>query len=296
MTKKSKSIYMADMPIRDAKTRRKVATLRRRTLDEMTRALDWAIDKDNAEDGTRIRLSSVAERSSFTGTASAAEYRDMLRDGWAAGVEGVEGLDGLTSDQSERLDFVRNVGGVFPVVPAAIAGEPNAMLDVRPMPADNVRAVTLVIDASFNSGVSSTVALNYARKVMQLVAWLQAERIDVSVYTTITVQMKSMRVIYLTQIRESGQILQPERIAVAVHPSWLRRAWFAMCERECHEFGLPGTEVCRGGYGQSRHASADELRQALPEAQSLIALPKVGDGDPEETVREALNIKIRREI
>lgn len=291
MSKKSKSIYLPDVAIRDPKTRRKTATLRRRTLDEMTKALDWSI----AQRDDNGRSYSSTSHGEWSGTKTADEYRDMLRDGWRAGVEDVEGLDGLTTDRSERLDFVRNVGGVFPVVPAAIAGAPDAMLDVRPMPADNVRAVTLVIDASFNAGVRSETALDYARKVMQLVAWLQAEQIDVSVYTTVAVQMRGMRCIYLTQIRESGTVLQPERIAVAVHPSWLRRAWFAMCEREYHEFGLPGTEVCGGGYGQSRHASADELRQCLPDAQSVIALPKVGDGDPEATVREALNIKIRRE-
>jgi hypothetical protein len=282
--------YLPDVAIRNS-TGRKVATLRRRTLDDMRGALDWAIAQ--RDDGQSYN--SVSNGSSFSGTSTGEEYRDMLRDGWAKGVEGVEGLDGLTSDRHERLAFNRNVAGVFPVVPAYLAGSPNCMLECRPMPTDAVRAVTLVVDGSFNCGVKSKTALDYAQQVMRMVAWLQAEQIDTTVHVVVPVTMHNKRTVYITEIRRSGDVLQPERIAVALHPSWLRRAWFAMCEREYHEYGVKECRVCLGGYGRSEHVTADELRTALPDAQSIIMLPKVGDGNPENAIRDALNMKLQTE-
>ncbi len=111
-----------------------------------------------------------------------------------------------------------------------------------------------------------------------------------------SVALGSKRVIYVTPIRECGDVIQPERLASIIHPSWLRRAWFALLEREYSlddGNAYPEARACRGGYGSARNASADEVRQAIPHAQSVILLPKVGSGDPQETVEDALSIKMR---
>jgi hypothetical protein len=234
----------------------------------------------------------------FCGTASLEEYRDMLTNGWQHGVEGVEGLDGLASDASERLAFVRNVGGAFPIVPAHIAGMPNSMLSPTIQKADSVRGLTLVIDTCFNAGVNAETVLSYARTVMRMVAWLMAEQIDVAVYAVVPImlgQSRSKRVMYVTPIREAGQVLQPERVAAILHPSWLRRAWFSMLEHDYHERGISDAAPCKGGYGSVTHANAEEMRAAIPEAYSVILLPKIGQHDPEQAIREAVNLKLKRE-
>jgi hypothetical protein len=263
----------------------------------MTDALKWA--RTDLDDGNGNRHQSCrdesGEKNPWTGTQTDAEYLDMLENGWALGVQDVEGLDGLSSDSRERLSFSRNVGGVFPVVPAYLAGAPDSMLDVRPMPTDAVRGLTLVIDSSFHSGVRASTALEYARSVMRLIAWLQSEQIETSVYIVCPIQFGSRRLIYTTPVHETGQILQPERIASVVHPSWLRRAWFALIEREYYQYGMQECGVCKGGYGKCRHVNADEMRQALPEAYSVIMLPKVGSGDPMDAVKESISLKLRQE-
>ena len=42
-----------------------------------------------------------------------------------------------------------------------------------------------------------------------------------------------------------------------------------------------------------QHVSADEMQQVLPEAYSVIMLPKVGSGDPMNAVQDAINLKLK---
>ena len=290
--KANKTPYRPDVAIRDARGK-KTATLRFRTLNEMTDALTWA---NNDTDGGRHNSARTEQGSNpWTGTNTCDEYVSMLRDGWKQGVQDAEGLDGLSSDAHERLQFTRDVGGVFPIIPAFLAGVPDSMLNVRPAPTDSVRGLTLVIDSSFHCGVKAGTVLEYAKSVMRLIAWLQAEQIETSVYIVCPIQFGQRRIIYTTPIRETGDILQPERIAAVVHPSWLRRAWFAMVEREYHEYEMQECRACHNGYGSVRHVNAEEMRQVLPEAYSVIMLPKVGSGDPMLAVQEAISLKLRRE-
>lgn len=270
---------------------KKTATLRFRTVAQMTDAI-VASQNDSDHDCHSVKTERGANP--WTGTNTADDYLAMLRDGWKHGVEDAEGLEGLSSDTADRLSFVRNVGGVFPVVPAYLAGAPDSMLDVRPMPSDSVRGLTLVIDSSFHAGVRSETVLTYAQSVMRLIAWLQAERIETSIYVVCPIQFGQRRIIYTTPIRETGDILQPERIAAIVHPSWLRRAWFAMVEREYYDHDMAECRTCRGGFGQVRHVNAEEMKQVLPEAYSVIMLPKVGSGDPMKAVKESISLKLKQ--
>ena len=227
----------------------------------------------------------------FCATRNAAHYDDMLTNGWPEAVEGVEGLDGLTSDDAPRPGFLRDVGGAFPIVPAHLAGHPASMLTLRALPSETVRGLTLVIDGCYCGAIDTETVLTYARCCMRLVAWLQAEQIDVSIYVVNASMLEGPgKYLYVTPVHESGQILQPERIAAILHPSFLRRAWHQMLNYE-ETLDLSGSAR---GAGMPMTANAEELRQVLPEAFSIVMLPHVGTGDPERAIKEAINLKLRR--
>ncbi|NIO40788.1 MAG: hypothetical protein GTO41_11785 [Burkholderiales bacterium] len=277
-----------DQLIKDG--RKTLCTIRHRTLDDVMTAIQESLDREQT-------YSSRRKDKDFTGTSSLEEYRDMLLHGWDAGVDGVEGLDGLSTDHAEKLCFERNVGGAFPIVPAHLAGMPNSMLSPTIKTADSARGLTLVIDSCFSYGVETSTIITYAREVMKLVAWLQAEQLEVAVYVVVPIMLGSnnnKRVLYVTPIREAGQVFQPERIASILHPSWLRRGWFATLEYDYHVRGVKDAACCRSGYGSVTHAKPEELRAAIPEAYSVILLPKVGVHDPAKALREAVTLKLRR--
>lgn len=286
-------VTLANSKARHGRTR---TIIRHRTVNTMLDALALNVEaakiaKLKDEDYSR---QSVKGTSSFTGTKSAEEYVTMLRDGWTLGVQDVEGLDGLSTDASERLRFVRSVGGAFANVPAHLSGAPDAMIRPTMQSADNVRGLTLVIDAAFSCAVGSQTVLEYAKSVMRLIAWLAAEQIETAVYLTIAMNYDGGRYVYVIPVREAGDVMQPERIASLCHPSFLRRAWFAVVEHEYHDHKLPGSHMCNGSYGHPTTVTSDELKSVIPEAYSVILLPKVGAGDPMKAVQESDNLKLRR--
>ncbi len=267
-------------------------TVRFRTVANLQEALERSM----TDSEKYRRLASITGGFSFTGTHDAAEYIRMLREGWPQGVQGVEGLDGLSTDAAERLTFVRNVGGAFPIVPAYLSGAPDSMLMPTPDKRDNVRGLTLVIDSSYHCGIDAKTCLAYAKSVMRLVAWLQAEQIETAIYLSIALMSNGHKLLYVIPVREAGEIMMPERIAALVHPSGFRRGFFAMLEREHYDYELVHTSICKHAYGYPTTATPDEMRTVIPEAYSVIMLPKVGSGDPLKAVQESETFKLRREL
>lgn len=275
--------------------RRDSVYIRPRTIENMFSAMRWSKADGEKQENQHRRHSSLRGSNKFCKTQNIDEYIDMLDKGWETGVKDMQELAGITSDSAEQLVFTRAPGGAFPVVPAHLANDPNSMMRPTLDVSENKRGLTLVIDSCFSGGVSARTILDYAQDIMRLVAWLQAERIECSVYSIIPIELDDKRVVYTVPIREAGQVFQPERIAAVLHPSWLRRAWFAMLEYEYYETdgAYPEARACQYGYGSVTHANADEMRQALPEAYSVIMLPKPGQGDPTKAVEEVTNLKIR---
>ncbi len=265
--------------------------VRYRTLAEMIHAL-----QSSARDTTQgRRLSSVrpCRAGGWAGTDDALEYLDMLRNGWAHGVKGVEGLEGLSSDMQDDYTFVPSVCGTYLDVGAYQAGVPDCMLEYTPESSENIRGLTLVIDSCYSAGVNGDTVLTYAHSVMRLIAWLAAERIETAVYAVNPIQLGKHRYMYTTCIRKAGDVIQPERLAAMVHPSWLRRCWFAMLERDYYDRKLRECSGCKGSYGHVITATIDEIRACVDEAYSVILLPKIGTGDPMKAVAESISLKLQ---
>lgn len=272
--------------------RDKPVTFRERSIGTIEECLLWARDSKKSLSSCNVETG----RNKWTGTTNVDEYINMLRYGWETGVKLAHELDGMTSDASEQLTFVPSVAGVFPIVPAYLAGNPVNMYAPVIQETENRRGVTLVIDASYNSSTAAKTALEYAQEIMKLVIWFQQQRIDVAVYATVAALMYGKRVVYLVPVRHCGDVLQVERIAAVLHPSFLRRGFFALVEYEYHlDKGVtyPECATCNSGYGKSTHCTADEMRIALNDAQSIVMLPKVGTTSATSAVESALNIKIR---
>jgi hypothetical protein len=270
--------------------------VRRRSVDDYQRTLDLAIAY-RREVGRYLPgafgAASVSDSKSFAGTTPS-EYRDMLVRGWPEGIEGAEGLDGLVSDRLERFQLQRNVAGAFANVPAHLAGHPASMYDMRVEQSEK-RGLTLVVDLCFNCQIDKEIVIQFARKVMRLVAWLQAQQIEIAVYGVVIVIMEGTTYVYPITIREHGSVLQPERIAAMIHPSWLRRAWFSMLEYDAHRGCAVAKSATGAGYGFPTYGNAELYRQIFPDAYAVVMLPKPGDGDPEKTILDAVNLKLKRE-
>ena len=270
--------YRADIVFKDG---RKCCVIRHRTI------ADYAFGLMRGRRDQRRNYSKA-----WTGCDTNEEFHELLVKGWPASVRGVEGLEGLTSDQTESLTFSPDVGGAFPNVPAFLSSDPMAMYAVRPQLQERVRGLTLIIDGSYSAMVNMQAVMSYAHTVMRLMAWLSAERIEVGVYIVncSTLQGPS-RYLYVTEVHQQGAVIQPERVAACLHPSFLRRAWHNMLDYEARELNLPGSIA---GCGQPRIASPAMLRRCLPNAVSIVMLPRISSSNPERAIKEAINLKLRK--
>lgn len=262
-----------------------VYSVRERTLEQLSAVLE------SRKEGASIETT----RPHFHGTASREEYLDLLRNGWREAVEGVEGLEGLATDSMQRLRFERAVGGAFPIVPAHLAGHPESMLMPAMRDVDSERGLTLILDGSYSADVKKGTVIEYARHVMKLVAWLTAEQIQVAVYLVNCVSLKpGINARWIIPILPAGRVLQPERIAVAMHPSTLRRGIFALKEHDAWVHKLPGWEdLRRGGYGLPRPPELQLLKEVIPEAYSIAVLPKPGTYNVEKAIRNVINLRLK---
>ncbi len=271
-------VYAPDVVFKDGRDR---CVIRRRTIADYAHAVTTRHSPDRYD-------------KDWTGCDTNEEFRDLLIKGWPESVRGVEGLDGLTSDQTESLTFCPDVGGAFPNVPAFLSSDPMAMYAVRPQVQDRVRGLTLVIDGCYSAIVNMQDVMTYAHTVMRLMAWLSAERIEVGVYIVNCCLLSGPSLyLYVTEVHRQGDVIQPERVAACLHPSFLRRAWHNMLVYEDCMLGLPG--ACAGS-GQPRTATAVQLRHCLPDADSIVMLPRVGSGNPEKAIKEAINLKLRKGV
>jgi hypothetical protein len=219
----------------------------------------------------------------------------MLRDGWPEGIQGVSELAGLATDESERHEIYRDVAGFHPDVPSTIAGTPCDMFAMRRTTSASKRSVTLVNDASYNAGVTAETAQRHAIEVMKLVSHLVAEGIDCEVYNVQSIQMRKLHTVYVTPVRTLGSPIMPERIASLLHPSFLRRSWFAMAELE-KDKGMKGSEdVVPSSYGRAMRLEPALIKAVLPDAVSVVIMPKPGDGATAETLYNTVNLKLQRE-
>ena len=169
-----------------------------------------------------------------------------------------------------------------------------AMYAVRPQVQDRIRGLTLVIDGCYSAFVDMQTVMTYAHTVMRLMAWLSAERIEVGVYIVNCCGLRGpARYLYVTEVHRQGDVIQPERVASCLHPSFLRRAWHNMLYYEDRKLGLPGSAA---GSGRPQTATPVMLRHCLPDADSIVLLPRVGSGNPEQAIKEAINLKLRKGV
>lgn len=262
------------------------------SVRDVTRCAQEALEKlDTRTMGT----SSVRGTKDFTGTKDMGEFLDMLKNGWPEGIKNAKGLDGLASDHHERLQFVPDVAGAFPIVPAYLQGDPMSMRCPVQSPTENTRSLTLVIDQCVNAGVTSRSMLDYAQEIMRVVAWLSAERIECSVVSIVANQIKGNLYYWVTELKAKGDVLQPERLATCVHTSWFRRGWFSVMEHEYHEHEMPNMDRCRGGYGSATNITLSDLPLMLDEeSSSIVMLPKADNSDASDAINRAINLKLKR--
>jgi hypothetical protein len=181
---------------------------------------------------------------SFTGTNTFEDAIKLARDGWVEGAQQVAAqLDALPPEIECLPDWRLEPIGAMVCVPAVVSGEPECMW-YREESARAGRQVAIVVYGSYSGCIPKSEAMNYACNLAALMRALEASGVDTALYITCAYQDYSQA----TVVREFGEPMDLAKIAFCMHPSYLRRLYFAYGE-------LTADRVARGigssGYGGS---------------------------------------------
>lgn len=222
-----------------------------KNFDSQEDFLNWL--RDTPQKWTRLcnSYNSQAHRTKdFSGTHNYAEADKLARYGWK---EGREKMDKALSEAARTISMQApptqwlDVGGSFPLVPAAVAGDPMNMINIG----DNQRAQRPVIRFLVNLSTSAAVTTEtMTTRGAAILSWIDAlENADLRCELTLCSGSKDYdgNVFDLSIIvKRAQEPLDIDRIAYAlVHPSMFRRQIFAAIERTPfqnsmeHTYGTP---------------------------------------------------------
>lgn len=207
---------------------------------------------------------------------------EMMRTGWSEGVKALKAkLAEVSTDTEDRAVWALRECGVFPCVPAYIAGDPDCMWLQDETEATKRRAITLVLSGGNNWRIHADAAMAYATAAAAIVRRLEAEGVDVEVVLNYGAGSGNTSYQTLVYVRRFGEPVDLERIAAAFHPAVQRRINFAHMEL-IPELD-PLTITSYGVSKPSSRAAAARLLGADPD--SLVTIPSVGDLFPKDARR-----------
>ena len=158
--------------------------------------------------------------SSWTGCKNFDEALEFLRTGYYPVVEKLEREVKIANQQTcegKRITFKNNILGYNPIVPLAMMGVPNSMIDMTMKPI-KTKVVDIYYDMTANCGVESDDIINAGLSVLSVICDLCVTRVssDLSVSTGMvrtlivdTVIVTVMKSVVSLRVRTSNTLRRP---------------------------------------------------------------------------------------
>lgn len=191
------------------------------------------------------REESPRKRDKFFGTKDYAAANELMLHGWQAGAERVRAVMTATATATaERPRLFNSVVGYAPNIGRCLSGHPLNMYNKK-----RVRVPARVVDIVYNCGVAGRVDASdieeTAAKLFNVIASLERGGIRVNLWAVNCACNSEHNYYYFaTKIKTASQPFNLLKMCYpVVHPSFLRRHYFAVIERAA----LPGN-WCAYGY------------------------------------------------
>ena len=273
----------------------------RATLADIASALTWGKTEASEVEAMHANPCSLCPKSDWYGGYSHDEFRSLMRNGDSSLVTDILAeLDIAISDEAPRYEIARAQVGFYPCVPAHLAGQPDAMYQLRMADSPQRKAITLFYNVGFSAGTNSDTVRQYGFEVMKIVNQLNAERVAVNLYGYVycSVDRGSTCALTIVEVQRSQDVFTPERIAATLPSSFCRRGIFGLWEHMGYANGdkIP-LKMARTNYGtHNKELQIDALKAALPDldTDSIILVPEVSVHVNPSQIWEPINLKLNR--
>lgn len=227
------------------------------TVNEMVDLLEKRKITDSCFDNQRTK----SHRKDWEGVDSYEEAIDLLHNGWQTAVDKLkQGIKANYVGEGKRITFHNDVVGYAPIVPLALQGVPQSMLNHNMKP---IKAK--VIDVVYNIAVSSSYSpdeiLKSGQNLLTAVLGLEQEGYKVNIYAMQAYAGNNDCDMLLIKIKDSRQPMDLKRMSFPLtHPAFFRVIGFDWYSK------VPGGKY-RGGYGYpiSHSLSVTKARDVVRE-------------------------------
>lgn len=214
-----------DVMIGNSKVR--IASEMYNSSDELVRELK---NRHTIHDGYEVTNAKIAKKSDFYGVSSYNEAMELMRLGYQPTVDKLK-ISLKTSPQmgeSKRVKFENNIYGFAPIVPLAMMGNPNSMINatIKPM---KYKVIDVYYDISVHYGISTNKVVQAGQILLSTVLDLERQGYKFNLYAVQGFAgMSSKRIdVLCIKIKSSDRPFDIKRMSFPLtHPAMFRVVGF----------------------------------------------------------------------
>ena len=163
----------------------------------------------------------------WNGVKSYDEALELMRTGYQPTVEQLK--DAMKINRrgaGKRITFQNNVIGAAPVVPLALIGVPNCMIDMRMKPI-KAKVFDVYYDITTSSGTTPQTIIENGKKILGAIIELERQGYRFNLYAMQTYYEKDSADMLTVRVKSASQPLDIKRVSFPLtHPAFFRAIGF----------------------------------------------------------------------
>lgn len=258
-------------------------------MEYYTSAQDVVRDcRERAITSSRFKDKSKESFDDWEGVRTYDEALDLLKNGYQPTVDALQ--DTVKANRigtSKRISFQNEIAGFMPVVPLALKGVPNCMINMTMKPI-KAKVIDVYYDMTANAGTSSQTIIENGQKLLACIIDLEKQGYKFNLYAVQTYCDDEGCDTLVVKIKSSDKPLDLKRMSFPLtHTAFFRVIGFDWYSRTPH-----GT--FRGGYGHALkyEMSSEEERKQFAEQvfgkNAVMILGRQIQDTGEEHIKEVL--------
>ncbi len=171
---------------------------------------------------------------SFTGTNSFEEAQDLMKHGYKEGAKDLlqckSGVKVISPERKKQT--FQDVTGFAPIVPNAIIGLPNSMLN-KCMQQKQARVINILLDIDICGSTDKNVILLGGKNIYSLIKSIESTgtKVNLSIMSSSYLTKNKKFTCVFIKVKDSRQAINPQLVAYPIiHPSFFRRHVFRWIE------------------------------------------------------------------
>lgn len=197
-------------------------------------------------------------RGNWHGVNSYKEALKVMNDGWAEEVKGLqETVNKVKTMTKKRIAFMNDIQGFAPIVPLAILGVPNSMINMTMKPIKS-KVISIYYNMTMPASNGACRFVEYGKKVVEAIVSLENSGYRVNLFCLQTYSDESSSDILAIKVKGANQPIDLKRVCFPI----MHAAMFRVIGFDWYSKFPKGTY--RSGYGTTlQRATNDKKAQEI---------------------------------